>query len=524
MRSIWWLAALTGCAAAPKAPEIVRSPDPVAETHEVSVTAVIPDGPARAAVAAFVPSLAGNRDFERLVGQALIAASRSELPKRAVESRKELAKLRGRIAAAGLPDVVVGVPYRESHLRSDLVSPACAAGPWQFLPEVAVDEGLAIRNCTIETADGEQLWTPTDALPSRERRPYLSNGCAISHCEVDQRLSLDRSTAAALHWLDRASRDTKWVNHPDRIPLTLMAFNAGSGGVAHFLGAIGDEAPFDVASACATGDCLVLPHETAWYVPNVVAAAAIVACYGGSVDVPELADWPRSDLCAAMYDAGLGPAPVDATTALAAAAKRGLTIGILPLTTAGYGMDVERNRVEYELVATLLAIPGVTVVQGVPGDDAAALIDEGASVVIQGELGRRADRTWLRLSGTRDVFAMVDLEHIDAADLVADALLGPTRDHQSEALAELVEARRGELLTCLPAQTAGSSAVVSLQIDADGAPIALTVGPDSLDAQAVECLQRELQGLTFPKELSGAVATLAIGVDGPALADAEEAL
>lgn len=518
---IWALLAF-GCAR-PELPDA----DPA---FDIEVSAVDAVDPARAAIEWFVPSLAGDVGVENLVARALAEAHRTHLDNRAAETRKDLSRIRRAIADRGLPDVFVGIPYVESRLHPEATSPQCAGGPWQFLPEVAVSQGLTVAGCTFAGADpADPLWSPGRVLPSRENRPYIgANGCRIASCERDDRRDLTRSTRAALAYLDASSTFPPIAASRHAVPLTVMSFNGGVGTVQKYLAATEPDDPFAILSECATGDCLVLPSETAWYLPRVVAAAAIVACNGSSPDDEALADWSRSDLCGTLHAAGLAPAPATARDVLIAAAGKGRTVGLASLDVAGFGMIDERQDIEQALADALGDIDGVSLILGVPGEDADALTAEGADVVINGEIGRRGDRVWLRLRSSdarRQVFSLIDVDTFDrssATDLAADVLVGPLRDRSADAVERLVDARRAELTSCLPDARLGDRALVTVSIDGDGRASTLSVGPDRIDPEAATCIADRIAAMSFPRELAGAGATLEIGVEGPPLADAEE--
>ncbi len=493
--------------------------------------------PEVAAVAWFLPELSGNVEFERLVGDALQEAKKKRLDRRAVETRSSLKVVRSLIARRGLPEVLLGIPYMESRMYPGLVSPQCAGGPWQFLPEVAVDEGLRISSCTLSGSD--ELFTPGRKLPPRESRVYLdAGGCRIEHCEVDERRDFRRSTTAALRHLEGLLESPALEDHPDRVPLAILGFNTGIGGVEKLVNRLGEDA-FSVVPSCANGDCLVLPHESGWYVPRVVASAAIVACNAADPSDPELSDWSRSELCRSLHEAGLAPAVSTASDVLMATAQSRKTswrIGLTSTEVDGFGAESERHAVDLALARALGGIPGIEVVAGVPGESPEVLFEQGADVVVAGHMGRRGTSVWLRLErwspgeelpslGSFTLVRPSEITVEEASGALADALLRPVRDRQSDAIGSLVRARRFWLAECLPNVIEGKTepmATLSLSVDGDGRPVALEVGPDALGDEPTACLEERLGALRFPRELSGAGAVLTFGLETPAVASSEE--
>lgn len=504
----------------------------------VSVHPESSDEPARAAIDWFVPMLGNDEGFRKLVAEELWSDNTRWLDETAQKTLPMLREIRRQIAANGLPDVVIGVPYVESRLRSDLVSIHCAAGPWQFLPESGTMEGLRVQDCVLD--DGT-VFTPDDEIPYSKRVRYWDDeGCHISHCQVDERLDFAKSTRAAMSHVARSYHSKTLREHPLRIPLTILAYNYGLGGVQKLLAAT-DHDPFSVVPSCAHGDCLVLGHEQAWYVPKVVAAAAVVACGAADPRQPDLADWARSDMCRTLHAYGMAPAPVTDAEALAGVAtnyEKGWRVGVVATVATDAALYPEARRVDDTLARALADIPGVVVMPAVPGERTEDLFADGAHVVIAPEIGRRGERLWLRLESWDEgaeeprggAFAMLGLElpsAEDATTLLADALLRPDRERQGDAIGALVATYRDELNTCLPAVVTGEDealATVSLRVNGDGRPAAVTVKPSALDGDAAlaACLEERLSAIAFPRELVGAGTTLQIGVEAPAVVSVED--
>jgi hypothetical protein len=534
----------------------------IQRSEEEPVLTVVPVeaavAPARAAMEWFVPSLVGNSAFEREVAEAMVDRRARAMAARAKDTRSELAFLRRQLASRGLPDVWIGVPYVESKMNPDVVSPQCAAGYWQFLPEIAVSEGLRVSGCTlasarsrpVEEADEAVAWaeveesprtfSPGRKLPGRDSRVYLgSRGCRIQSCKVDERRDFERSTLAALRHLERISEVDGLVDHLDRVPLTLLGFNAGSGGAQRFLASIGGDRPFDVVPSCASGDCVALSREAATFVPRVVATAALVACNGADPAVPELSDWSRSGLCDALHRARLGPPVVSSQKALASAAVRhGRTwrVGLASLDVEAGASSVDNRKIDAWLLASLHRIPGIQVIPGVPGETAEELVEQGAEVVLTGSIGRRGEHTWVRLarwSSTEapyeDVaFAFLDSEVLRSErseELLADALLRPVRDRREGSVISIVRSRADQLVACFPPVVAGlDEPAVTLAVRLDTAARAsLALEPSqNFAADGVRCMESALAALRFPRELAGASATLQLAVESPAVASEED--
>lgn len=141
---------------------------------------------------------------------------------------------------AGLPEDLVWVAAIESSFDPQAVSPAGAAGMWQFMPETAALYGLTIT-------------------------PWL-----------DERRSLTRETEAAVtHFRDLFDRLGSWE-------LALAAYNMGYDGLLHALQALVEQRGRDGRagpgpSFADLAKAQLLPAETADYVPKVAAFAIVAA-------------------------------------------------------------------------------------------------------------------------------------------------------------------------------------------------------------------------------------------------------
>jgi len=134
---------------------------------------------------------------------------------------------------ANLPEVFAAIPYQETHYNSTLQSVACAKGLWQFQPETAHRLGLEVKNCTYKN-DAESTFAPTElAPPLLHQSEYIEknqNGdysCKIDTCEVDERLNLQKSTKAAISYLNEIWSDEELKKSGALVQLAILSYNAG---------------------------------------------------------------------------------------------------------------------------------------------------------------------------------------------------------------------------------------------------------------------------------------------------------
>jgi len=140
---------------------------------------------------------------------------------------------------ANLPDVMAAIPYQESRYRPDLTSRACAAGYWQFMPEVAYRVGrdsdvtFKVKDCKIKGVDQTREPTST-ASPPIKQRIYLdiTQGiekmkCRIKSCRVDHRRDLEKSTQAAAYALRETWDDGDLADSGANVQITILSHNAG---------------------------------------------------------------------------------------------------------------------------------------------------------------------------------------------------------------------------------------------------------------------------------------------------------
>jgi membrane-bound lytic murein transglycosylase D len=138
--------------------------------------------------------------------------------------------LRAEFAKAGLPTDLVWLSLIESGHNPTIVSPAGAAGLWQFVPESARMYGLTVDR-----------W-------------------------IDQRFDPERSTEAAVRYLsDLRTRFGSWE-------LAMAAYNMGHGGLLRAMKKFNTN-DFWVLARYEAG----LPYETTLYVPKILATAVAMA-------------------------------------------------------------------------------------------------------------------------------------------------------------------------------------------------------------------------------------------------------
>lgn len=247
----------------------------IACAHAPAAAAPTAGPTAEAAVARLLPPLRGDAEFTRLVAESL--REQGALAAAAEAERDTLQRVAEAVRAEGLPELLIGLPLYESGLDSAAVSPWCAAGIWQFMPQTAARFGLEVRDCRLRGQDTLYTPDPTDQFKVREQ-PYVQGGhCAIERCAVDERLDTDASTRAALALYRDSASDPALAEHPLQVALAVLAHNAGRRTVSAWVAARGD-APFTGLAACQAAGCDGLSAESARYLPAVVAATATAIC------------------------------------------------------------------------------------------------------------------------------------------------------------------------------------------------------------------------------------------------------
>jgi len=155
-------------------------------------------------------------------------------------------EIRAAAKARGVPEDLVWVALVESGMNPKIVSPAGAAGLWQFMPKAGAAYGLRMDR-----------W-------------------------VDERLDPERSTAAGLKYLhDLHARFGSWE-------LALAAYNMGHGALLTAVRKYNTNDFWELSQLEAG-----VPYETALYVPKIVALAFVArnkqvfGCDGVQPDAPE---------------------------------------------------------------------------------------------------------------------------------------------------------------------------------------------------------------------------------------------
>ena len=134
-----------------------------------------------------------------------------------------------------MPEVFAAIPIVETRYQKYAVSPVCAGGIWQFMPEVATRVDLTVRNCKLRGI--KKAYTPTlSAPPSASKRVYMSiknttegkkYSCLIKDCEVDERVDVADSTRGAIELLGEAWNDEELQESGSIVQMTIVAHNVG---------------------------------------------------------------------------------------------------------------------------------------------------------------------------------------------------------------------------------------------------------------------------------------------------------
>jgi hypothetical protein len=146
---------------------------------------------------------------------------------------KDYAMVLGELRKAGLPDVLAAVPLQESRYdEAAWDSMLCAAGWWQFQPEVAKRYQLEVSACPFK--DGGEPWSPTLLAAPRnaiKNADYVAEGqCRMKArgCARDERLDRWASTAAAVKKFAREGwSDPDFRRSGAHVQLVIATHNAG---------------------------------------------------------------------------------------------------------------------------------------------------------------------------------------------------------------------------------------------------------------------------------------------------------
>lgn len=149
------------------------------------------------------------------------------------EIQEEYAYVVTVLREADLPEVFAGVPYQETRYRRNEVSPVCAGGIWQFMPETGKRVGLNMKQCQLK--DGGS-WEPKAISPPSpiKNAEYVDhnasegkNSCKIIKCGVDERVDVEESTKAAVKLLNESFSDKDLRESGSVVQASILAHNAG---------------------------------------------------------------------------------------------------------------------------------------------------------------------------------------------------------------------------------------------------------------------------------------------------------
>lgn len=227
----------------------------------------------------------------------------------------------------GLPEVFAAIPYQESRYRSQISSPVCAQGYWQFMPETAHRLGLEVRDCKFRGSS--VVWSPTELAPprnARKRAQYVSYdadkdeaSCKIKSCAVDDRTDIDLSTQAAIEALREAYEDRDLMDSGAVVQMAITSHNCGYDDSRYqervkktnilpaYQRYLGDknlnQGPYFLGDTltCTTTNFKndscggYIPGESQHYTPGVIAVHFLAVCYYGLNYGNEVAfrDWKR---------------------------------------------------------------------------------------------------------------------------------------------------------------------------------------------------------------------------------------
>ncbi|MFT5585628.1 MAG: hypothetical protein ACI9VR_003220 [Cognaticolwellia sp.] len=143
-----------------------------------------------------------------------------------------------------MPEAMAGIPYVESRYRATAVSPVCAGGWWQFMPEVANRMDVRIQSCTLRGS--AQPWAPTAVVPPKgilRSARYIDradpncgiggqgkpdrNCCLITSCQIDEREDLTKSTRGAIELLSEAWGAPMARESGSAVQIAISSHNAG---------------------------------------------------------------------------------------------------------------------------------------------------------------------------------------------------------------------------------------------------------------------------------------------------------
>ena len=161
-------------------------------------------------------------------------ANRGNVERALITHRESLDQMRDKMRAESLPPDLVFIVLVESAFRLDSVSPAGAAGPWQFVPATARVYGLKGSD------------------------------------QVDERFDISKSTDAACRYIRHLIIE---FGSGSSVMLALAAYNFGPGKIKRVMRKVQD--PIRQRSFWYLYHSRALPKETRDYIPKIVAAILI---------------------------------------------------------------------------------------------------------------------------------------------------------------------------------------------------------------------------------------------------------
>ena len=256
------------------------------------------------------PKMWDQRLFNAVANQVKSTSRMNGFWKRLESVKGDYSTVVDALREAELPEVLAGIPFQETQYNAIRVSPVCAAGIWQFMPETANRMGLRVQDCRMGLSG--KLWSPTAIAPPlsvKRDAEYVSvnaNGdasCRIgsyskgSYCRVDERVDVDISTPAAVKLLAETFEDETLSASGSIVQATILAHNAGYDDSSH-LGKVkrsnvlpayqryvkqkGHGAHFYGDNLCHTNEpnCRsYLPEESQHYGYRVIAYHILAVCY-----------------------------------------------------------------------------------------------------------------------------------------------------------------------------------------------------------------------------------------------------
>ena len=146
-------------------------------------------------------------------------------------AKDEYALVVSNLRQMGLPTVFAAIPYQETRYRPHLISPVCAAGIWQFMPETVFSHESSRRKMhhhwAVKTVDTSQKKHHHIACLEMLYITIRILKAVIKSCRVDKRPDVEASTVAALHLLEDTWEADEAVDSGAAVQMTILSHNAG---------------------------------------------------------------------------------------------------------------------------------------------------------------------------------------------------------------------------------------------------------------------------------------------------------